>query len=97
MQVTFRTNELQQAFGDVAVGRKLWGQKTAVRYIDRVRVLQSAQSVLDLRQMKSLDLHFLKGGRYPGRHAIRIDEFYRIIILIDGTNVRVEEVSKHYD
>jgi plasmid maintenance system killer protein len=97
MQISFRTNELKAAFEAEAVAVKLWGNKAGRRYAERVRFLQGVTNILQIRQAKTLDLHFLKGGRYPGRHAIRLDEFWRIIVLIEGTTIRIEEVSKHYD
>jgi plasmid maintenance system killer protein len=97
MQISFRTNELKAAFEAEAIAVKLWGPKAGKRYAERIRFFQSAPSLLVVRQAKSLNLHVLKGGPYKGHSAVRLDEFWRLIVSITGTSVLIEEVSKHYD
>ena len=48
--------------------------------------------------LRSLALHPLKGGM-KGKHALRIDDSWRLIVVFVGDAmkvVRIEEVSKHY-
>ena len=68
-------------------------------YVQRVDALYAAPDAQAIRALRSLVLHALGGGR-KGQHAIRLDGFYRLIVVFENwtmTVVRIEEVSKQYD
>lgn len=99
MQVRFRTDQLQQAFENQARRVRLWGEQIARRYVQRVQILQAAESVDDLFKIPSLKLHPL-AARRKGQYALVLQSQMRLIISFGDpamTAVWVEEVSNHYD
>ncbi len=98
MDVRFATPALADCYRDFATARRAWGQKIALRYIQRVNALYAARDAYSLFALTSLRLHPLKGER-KGQHALSLDVEWRMVIRFEGerwTVVRVEEVSRHY-
>lgn len=98
MDVGFKTRQLRDAYEQQAVGVRLWGEKIANLYVQRVNALHAASDARVLFALRSLGLHPLKGER-KGQHAMRLDGFWRLIVAFQDEAlkvVRVEEVSKHY-
>ena len=99
MDVRFATELLRRAYEDRKVRTRAWGEFVARLYVRRVDTLYAAENMQTLRAITSLHLHALKGD-LKGKHAIDLDDAYRLILTFEGkqmTIVRVEEVSKHYD
>lgn len=98
MQVKFRTSELRDAFERHQKGVRLWGEAVARRYIQRVKLLQAANSVDDLFKIPPLKFHPLTGNG-KGRYSLTLVDRSRMITTFEDlamTVVWVEEVSKHY-
>jgi proteic killer suppression protein len=98
MDVRFATQALENCYRHSAAGRRAWGQKIALRYVQRVNALYAAREATDLFALKSLRLHPLKGER-KGQHVLSLDVEWRMVVRFEGeswTIVRVEEVSRHY-
>lgn len=98
MEVRFASGELEKRYRNHAEAQKAWGEKIALRYVQRVDALYEAETMKDLAALRSLRLHPLKGTR-RGQHAISLDGAWRLVVRFEGerlTIVRVEEVSKHY-
>jgi toxin HigB-1 len=99
VQVKFRTRELREAFERYRKGVRLWGDFVARRYIQRVKLLQVANSVDDLFKVPPLKFHPLTGDG-KGRYSLTLVNRSRMITTFEDlamTIVWVEEVSKHYD
>ena len=60
MQVKFRTSELREAFERHQKGVRLWGEEVARRYIQRVKILEAADSVDDLFKIPPQEIHKAK-------------------------------------
>ena len=98
MEVKFRTNELQQAFEKHAKGVKLWGDKVSRRYVERVQVLQAANSADELFKIPPLKFHPLTADR-KGQYSLVLKGRTRMMVTFEDpamTVVWIEEVSKHY-
>lgn len=98
MDVKFKTAELEAAYRERKVGRRLWGEKIAKLYARRVDTLKAAASAQTLRQLRSLRFHALGGDR-KGQHAVDLDDAWRLVMTFEDkgmTLVQVEEVSQHY-
>ncbi|MEO6326722.1 MAG: type II toxin-antitoxin system RelE/ParE family toxin [Thermoanaerobaculia bacterium] len=69
-------------------------------FLRRVRALEAALDDRDLRAQKSLHFEALKGKSYGGRHSVRLNEKWRLIIEITGAgaqrSVTIHEISNHY-
>ena len=99
MQVKFRTSELRETFERHAKGVQLWGEAIARRYIQRVKILQVANSVDDLFKIAPLKFHPLAGDG-KGKYSLVLAGRSRMIATFEDlamTIVWVEEVTKHYD
>lgn len=98
VKVTFRTAHLERCYRDSSEGTKEWGRKVARKYIQRVDTIKAAATAKDLAALQALRFHPLR-GEYKGQHAISLDGAWRLHIAFEDkamTEVRVEEVSKHY-
>ena len=99
MDVSFASDRLLQCYRDRKTRVREWGDKIAGLYVRRVDVLHAARDAQELRRIRSLRFHALKGDR-SGQYAIDLDDAYRLIVVFKNdamTVVEVEEVSKHYD
>ena len=95
MQVTFRTNELQQAYEKQVDAVRLWGETLARRYVQRVDILHAAKAADDLFKIPPLKFHPLTARR-KGQYALVLDGQMRLIVTFTDptmTIVRVDEVS----
>jgi toxin HigB-1 len=67
VQVKFRTSQLREAFERHESGVRLWGEYVARKYVQRVKILEAADSVDDLFKIPPLKFHPLAGdgnGQY---------------------------------
>jgi plasmid maintenance system killer protein len=98
VEVGFKTDELREAYQDSSCGRRLWGAKIARLYVQRVNALYAARDARELFGLRSLALHQLKGD-LKGKHALRLDISWRLVLVFTGTEMKVvsvENASKHY-
>jgi proteic killer suppression protein len=99
VQVRFRKNRLQEAYQNNAEAVRHWGAQTARRYVQRVDVLQAAQSADDLFKIAPLKFDPLGAGR-QGQYAITLHGKMRLIVSFTDpamTVVWIEDVSDHYE
>jgi proteic killer suppression protein len=87
---------LRECFEDFAEGIREWGEIVAHRYIRRVNQITAASGRPELRAIRSLRLHPLKGGR-SGQWSMVLHGRWRLIVTFAEDTVTVEEVSNHYD
>lgn len=99
MQVTFRTNELRQAYERHAEAVRRWGASIARRYVQRIEILQAATTADDLFKIAPLKFHPLRAAR-KGQYALVLQGKMRLIVTFADqtmTAVWIEEVSDHYE
>lgn len=99
MQVRFRTNTLKRQYEISGKAISTYGDKVGKKYIERINIIKKSHSIEDLKIIRPLRCHQLKGKR-KGEWAINLTEFYRLIFTLHGNNLeiaQIEEVSKHYD
>ncbi|MCA1789714.1 MAG: type II toxin-antitoxin system RelE/ParE family toxin [Thioalkalivibrio sp.] len=99
LRIRFRTNKLEKQFQSGKAAIRAYGPEVAKRYVQRIVVIQAAEDLEELKGLPALDCHPLKGNR-DGQWALSLNGFYRLVFTVldaDGTEIRVEEVSKHYD
>ena len=94
MEVQFRTKKLQKCFEKYKEASRAWGDKVARRYIERIQVLQNANSVEEVATFP-FKHHILSGDRV-GEHVIWLTEKYRLHFAVSDDVVTVLEVTKHY-
>ena len=74
-----------------------WGPVVGSRYIDRVQLLEAAERIEHLYDIRALDFHPLTGDR-RGQHALRLTGQMRLILtIVDDRTVIVEEVRDYHD
>ena len=97
MNVSFRSSQLERAFRKSAQATRRWGQAAARKYVTRVTQLLSARDWDDIRSLKALRAHPLRGDR-KGQWAIDMDKRWRLIVMPSksGHDVEIVEVSRHY-
>ncbi|MGH7535820.1 MAG: type II toxin-antitoxin system RelE/ParE family toxin [Gemmatimonadales bacterium] len=98
VQVRFRTRQLQRCYESIADATREWGAEVARRYVERVSILHTVDSIEDLHRITPFRFHPLRGD-HRGQYALRLTDRARLIVtFVQRTTltVRVEEVSKHY-
>ena len=97
MELRFRNTDLLRCYEEESRASRSWGPTVGLKYIQRVTVLRAVERFTDLFQIRSLQLHALKGNR-KGQHAIIIHGRWRLIVTYDKDEklLFVEEVSSHY-
>lgn len=98
MQVKFRTSELREAFEKHQTGVRLWGEQIARKYIQRVKILEAANSVDDLFKIPPLKFHPVT-GEGEGKYSVLLVGRSRMIATFEDlamTIAWVEEVSTNY-
>ncbi len=96
MEVVFGSRSLRRCYEQRAEAARGWGPVVGRKYIARVNVLYAVKEFNDLRSVRSLRLHELKGQR-KGQYAITVHDRWRLIIVqVAEGKVRVQEVTQHY-
>jgi proteic killer suppression protein len=97
--VAFTSKRLERLY-TAGVGAKEYGEQVVNAFLRRIRTLEAAVDERDVRAQKALRLEALKGKRYKGRHSIRVNDQWRLIIEFSGhgesKTVTIVELSKHY-
>jgi len=96
--VKFKTRQLEICFRQHRKANRAFGEQIARKYIQRINIIQNAQSLTELMSLPGLRCHALKGIR-KGEYAINLSGFYRLIFTLAGQQleiVTIEQVSKHY-
>ena len=99
MIVKFRTRKLESCFLRSKQAVKEFGSVVGRKYIQRINIIKSANSLDDLKKLPGLRCHPLKGDR-AGQYAVNLTGFHRLIFTVEGDCLNIamiEEVSKHYD
>ncbi len=97
--IRFRTNTLQKQYEESAYAIAAYGKQVGRKYIQRINIIKQAKDIEELKSIRTLRCHPLKGDR-KGVWAIKLTGFYRLLFTLIGENleiVRIEKVSKHYD
>lgn len=96
MEVGFRTTRLRTCYEQHREAEREWGAAVARRYVQRVNLLHTVETVQDLSATRALRFHELKGDR-RGQYALGLDRRMRLIVTFPAPGVvQVEEVSRHY-
>lgn len=98
MEIAFLTNQLRRNYEESDRAIRKWGSVVGRRYVMRIEQIYAAQTFDDLRRIRALRLHALKGSR-SGEYAVDLDATWRLILIprSDKKSVAIKEVSNHYD
>lgn len=99
MIVNFRTRKLEKCFLQSKQAHREFGDQVGRKYIHRIDIVKSINSLDELKRLPGLRCHPLNGDR-AGQYAMNLTGFYRLIFTVEGDTLNVamiEEVSKHYD
>lgn len=97
VQVRFRTRHLERCFNDSRHAVREWGPAVGPRYVRRVEMLKAAARFEHLYDIRTLDLHPLRGDR-RSQYAIRLTGAMRLILSRDPLRggVIIEEVTDYH-
>ncbi len=99
MEIRFKTKSLQKQYEFSNEAFKAYGEQVGRKYIQRINIIKKSRNIEELKSIRTLRCHPLKGDR-KGEWSIILTGFYRLIFTLHGENLeiaRIEEVSKHYD
>ncbi len=95
--MSFRTRELEQCFENLDIGIRRWGISVAQAYVTRIEMLGAARNLQEIRNVRSMRFHALRGNR-AGQYAINLNGNWRLIVRIGDTanSMVVLEVTNHH-
>ena len=98
LDITFGSRELERCFVDSRRAFRSWGPDVARKYLARINQLYEAPTLQDVRMIRPLRLHALKGSR-EGQLAIMLTAQWRLIVKPGGkaNSLEILEVTNHYD
>ena len=99
MIVKFRTGKLEKCYLQSKQAVREFGDVVGRKYVLRINIIKTANSLDDLSKLPGLRCHPLKGDR-AGQYAVNLTGFHRLIFTVEGDCLNIamiEEVSKHYD
>ena len=93
MKVSFADNYLEQLYQGVS-NRKPKYQPSVIKQFRKViRALQTASSIEQLKQFRSLNFEPLTGN-LKGYHSVRVNRKYRLILTVINNEVQVDQVGE---
>jgi plasmid maintenance system killer protein len=96
--VKFRTDELAKWFAEAKAARKGLGDQIAKAYRKQIELLLAAPNTAELAKIPQLHFKAMsKDSPLAGKHSVRLSGMMRLVLSIVGTEIVVEEVSKHYE
>jgi len=102
MDVYFRNIYLDRLFRGASVsGKPKYNENVVKLFRQRIRLLQSIETVSELKQFRGLNFEALKGNK-KGLYSLRIDKKYRLEFSIGKNTITlsdivfVEDLSNHY-
>jgi proteic killer suppression protein len=112
MNIYFKSSKFEKELKDIHSASKSYGSDIARKIIQRLYEMQAANSLNDLNRLPPTRCHRLKGNKKLYL-AVDLKQPHRLIFIplnSDGTvadldkvslsdihNVKITEVSKHYD
>jgi proteic killer suppression protein len=63
MRIQFKNNRLENAYRNTSVAERMWGRTVARKYIQRIDIILASSGIDELRSIRSLRFHSLKGDR----------------------------------
>jgi len=97
--VKFRTGKLEKCYLQSKQAVREFGDVVGRKYVQRINIIKTTNSIDDLSKLPGLRCHPLKGDR-AGQYAVNLTGFHRLIFTVEGEYLNIamiEEVSKHYD
>lgn len=112
MQVSYKNSKVEQQCTNLKIAKKNFPEKTAKKLLKLINLIETVDNLRELQAFPQYHFHNLK-GEFQGYYALDIDgrrSSYRLIVSFDEveneqifinsieiTDIRIEEVSKHYE
>jgi len=97
--VHFADGRLERLYA-AGEGAEKYPESVVTAFLRRVRAIEAAVDERDLREQKSFHFESLRGKAYSGKHSVRLNDKWRLILGIAGSGnrktVTVEEITNHY-
>ena len=95
MIITFKCKETQQIWNRVPPRKLKLDDRLIVKAYDKLRLLNSAESVYDFYDPPSNRFEALKGDR-SGQYSIRINDRWRICFRFENSNAYDVEIVDYH-
>lgn len=102
MTVKFNNDYLELLFqGKDLSGKPKFSDDVIKKFKKTVLMLQYAENIAQIRQLKGMNFEFLKGD-LKGWCSVRVDLKYRLILSVESDNIItaetliIEELTNHY-
>ncbi len=102
MTIKFNNDYLEALFqGKDLPGKPQFSDEVVKKFKKTVLMLQYAESITQIQQLKGLNFELLKGNS-KGLCSVRVDLKYRLILSVEGENLIaaevliIEELTNHY-
>lgn len=101
MVTKIENQELEALYkGHTFRGKPKYPKEVIIQFAKRVKMLENAQSITEIRNLKGLNFEALKGN-LKGKYSVRVNDKYRIILRREKQELIVEvliieDLSNHY-
>jgi proteic killer suppression protein len=97
--VTYADERLERLYTH-GTGSNSYPEAVVTMFIRRIRTLEAAVDERTLRALKSLHFEALHERRYRGKHSLRLNDQWRLVVAISGSGdektVAIHEITNHY-
>ncbi len=97
MRIRFKSNRLENAYRNLSVAERMWGRIVARKYVQRIGIIFASSGIDELRSIRSLRFHSLKGDR-AGTFGIDLTGNMRLVVSVtveENLTVVLEVVDYH--
>lgn len=102
MTIRFNNDYLEALYQGIATpGKPRFDKVVVVKFKKTVLLLANAENIGEIQRINGLNFELLSGN-YKGYCSVRVDEKYRLILLIEGEDLLiaealiVEDLTNHY-
>jgi plasmid maintenance system killer protein len=91
MLIVIENDYLAQLYGDVAKGKPKFSKDVIEKFKKKVNLMKNVANLTELRKIGGLNFEALSGD-FKGKHSVRVDLKYRLILRIEKDKISVEDI-----
>jgi proteic killer suppression protein len=91
MKIVIQNVELEKIYQESERGKSKYSSEVKKKFIKTIKMLMIADDLADIRKLKGLNFEALKGD-LKGKHSVRVDIKYRIILRVEKDKILIEDI-----
>jgi proteic killer suppression protein len=91
MTLTIEDSYLDAIYQEVDKGKSKYDPVIKKKFRKTILLLKTLKNLAEVRKIKGLNFEALKGD-FKGKHSVRVDIRYRIILRVEKDRILVEDI-----